>query len=199
VYGFAMILLKALKDIKPDYIACCFDVDRNTFRKKEYKEYKANDNVNSAELSHKVLKENMSYFGYGYLQNPEDIVPPIALTFYAFHIMVLLGGWFIVLFAIVLYLATKRDISDYRTILKASLYSIPLGYIAAEAGWIVAEVGRQPWAIQDLMPVGVAVTDIASSNVAISFFIFAFLFTLLLIAEIKIMLKQIKIGPNGGN
>lgn len=166
---------------------------------KEYKEYKANDNVNSAELSHKVLKENMSYFGYGYLQNPEDIVPPIALTFYAFHIMVLLGGWFIVLFAIVLYLATKRDISDYRTILKASLYSIPLGYIAAEAGWIVAEVGRQPWAIQDLMPVGVAVTDIASSNVAISFFIFAFLFTLLLIAEIKIMLKQIKIGPNGGN
>ncbi len=166
---------------------------------KDYKDYKAEGNLEAASLSRKVLEDNMQYFGYGYLKEPSDIVPPIALTFYAFHVMVLLGGWFIVLFAVVLYLSTKKDISDYRAVLKAALFSIPLGYIAAEAGWIVAEVGRQPWAIQDLMPVGVAVTDIASSNIMISFFMFAFLFTLLLIAEIKIMLKQIKIGPNGGH
>lgn len=166
---------------------------------KNYKEFKAKGDMSSAELSRKVLEENMPYFGYGYLKNPEDVVPPIALTFYAFHVMVLLGGWFIFLFALVLFYATKKDISKYKLLLKAALFSIPLGYIAAEAGWIVAEVGRQPWAIQDLMPVGVAVTDIASSNIAISFFMFAALFTLLLIAEIKIMLKQIKIGPNGGH
>ncbi len=165
----------------------------------EYKKAKeANDMIKAMEAK-KILDENMHYFGYGHIKNPEDVVPPVAITFYAFHVMVLLGGWFIFLFAIVLYLATKKDISDYRALLKAALWSIPLGYIAAEAGWIVAEVGRQPWAIQDLMPVGIAATKIATTNVQISFWMFAFLFTLLLIAEIKIMTKQIKIGPNGGH
>ena len=70
-----------------------------------------------------------------------------------------------------------------------------LGYIASQAGWVVAEVGRQPWAIQNLLPVGVAVTPIASGNVKTTFFIFLILFTALLIAEIGIMVKQIKIGP----
>ena len=141
----------------------------------------------------------MPYFGYGYLKAPEEIVPPIATTFYAFHIMVWLGGWFIALFGLVLFFLTKRDIQNYPLLLKAALWSIPLGYIASEAGWVVAEVGRQPWAIQDLMPVGVAATHIATTNVMISFFLFAILFTTLLIAEIKIMTKQIKIGPNGGH
>jgi cytochrome d ubiquinol oxidase subunit I len=165
----------------------------------DYKKAKeANDMVKATEAK-KILDENMQYFGYGHIKNPEDVVPPIGITFYAFHVMVLLGGWFIFLFAIILYLATKKDISDYRLMLKAALWSIPLGYIAAEAGWIVAEVGRQPWAIQDLMPVGIAATKISTTNVQISFWMFAILFTLLLIAEIKIMTKQIKIGPNGGH
>jgi cytochrome d ubiquinol oxidase subunit I len=165
----------------------------------DYKEAKKANDMQKALKAKKILEENMKYFGYGHIKAPEDIVPPIGITFYAFHIMVLLGGWFIFLFGIVLYLVTKKDISDYRLILKAALFSIPLGYIAAEAGWIVAEVGRQPWAIQDLMPVGIAVTKIATTNIQISFWMFAFLFTLLLIAEIKIMTKQIKIGPDGGH
>ena len=100
-----------------------------------------------------------------------------------------------ILFAMVLFFATKRDILNYPLLLKSALWSIPLGYIASEAGWVVAEVGRQPWAIQDLMPVGIAATKIASTNVMISFFIFATLFTVLLIAEVKIMTKQIGLGP----
>ena len=111
--------------------------------------------------------------------------------------MVALGMWFTILFAILLYFLLKKDISQYKLILKLSLVSILLGYIASEAGWIVTEVGRQPWAIQDLMPVGLAATKIASTNVIISFFVFAILFTVLLIAEIKIMTKQIQIGPEG--
>ena len=146
-----------------------------------------------------ILDENMKYFGYGHIKNAEDVVPPVALSFYSFHIMVALGTWFTLLFAIVLFFLSKRDIMKYPIILKLALWSIPLGYIASEAGWVVAEVGRQPWAIQDLMPVGIAATKIATTNVMISFFIFAILFTVLLIAEIKIMTKQIKIGPNGGH
>ncbi len=166
---------------------------------KNYKEAKRNNDMLKANEYQSILEKNMQYFGYGHLKKPEDIVPPIAITFYTFHLMVALGTWFLVLFALLLYFTLKKEIMEYKLLLKSAVFSIPLGYIASEAGWIVAEVGRQPWAIQDLMPVGVAVTNISSTNVQITFFLFAFLFTALLIAEIKIMLKQIKIGPNGGH
>jgi cytochrome d ubiquinol oxidase subunit I len=113
--------------------------------------------------------------------------------------MVGLGVWFIILFLIVLYLTMANDITRFKKILWLSVWSIPLGYIAAEAGWVVAEVGRQPWAIQDLMPVGIAATHIDAGNVKVSFWLFAVLFTVLLIAEIKIMLRQIAIGIKGGH
>ena len=77
------------------------------------------------------------------------------------------------------------------------LLTLPLAYVAQEAGWIVAEAGRQPWAIQDLLPVGMAASNVASTSVMITFWLFAILFTGLLIAEIKIMFTQIKIGPEG--
>lgn len=67
--------------------------------------------------------------------------------------------------------------------------------IASQAGWVVAEVGRQPWAIQDLLPVTVARTNLTSGTVQTTFYMFLILFTLLLIAEISIMVKQINIGP----
>ena len=160
-----------------------------------YKEAKKTKNEEQLIQSKVILDENMKYFGYGHIKKPEDVVPPVAISFYSFHIMVALGSWFTLLFAMVLFFATKRDILKYPLILKAALWSIPLGYIASVAGWVVAEVGRQPWAIQDLMPVGIAATKIATTNVMISFFIFATLFTVLLIAEVKIMTKQIGLGP----
>ena len=160
-----------------------------------YKEAKKTKNKEQLIQSKVILDENMKYFGYGHIKKAEDVVPPVAISFYSFHIMVALGSWFTLLFAMVLFFATKRDILKYPLILKAALWSIPLGYIASEAGWVVAEVGRQPWAIQDLMPVGIAATKIATTNVMISFFIFATLFTVLLIAEVKIMTKQIGLGP----
>lgn len=75
------------------------------------------------------------------------------------------------------------------------MLTIPLGYIAGQAGWIVAEVGRQPWAIQDLLPTGVAVSKLDVGSVQTTFFLFLVLFTILLIAEIRIMLREIKKGP----
>lgn len=161
----------------------------------DYKEAKIAKDEEGMLKTKEILEQNMPYFGYGHIKNEEDIVPPVALSFYSFHIMVALGVWFTILFIITLFLLLKRDIMKYPLVLKASIASIPLAYIASEAGWVVAEVGRQPWAIQDLMPVGIAATKIATTNVMVSFFIFAILFTVLLIAEIKIMTKQIQIGP----
>jgi cytochrome d ubiquinol oxidase subunit I len=76
-----------------------------------------------------------------------------------------------------------------------TLWSIPLAYLAGQLGWIVAEVGRQPWTIQDVLPVQAAVSGLSTGNVVTTFVLFATLFTLLLIAEVTIMVKQIKKGP----
>ena len=79
-----------------------------------------------------------------------------------------------------------------------AIISVPLVYLCSQAGWIVAEAGRQPWAIQDLMPVKAAVSALPVSSVQVTFFLFLALFTILLAAEIGIMLKAIKKGPDLG-
>jgi cytochrome d ubiquinol oxidase subunit I len=78
------------------------------------------------------------------------------------------------------------------------MLAMPLAYLASESGWIVAEMGRQPWVIQDLMPSMTAVSNINTTSVQITFALFFIVFTALLIAEVKIMLTQIKLGPNKG-
>ena len=75
------------------------------------------------------------------------------------------------------------------------ILSLPLGYIASEAGWIVAEMGRQPWTIQDMLPTWIAVSNLNASSVIITFFLFLLFFTAMLITEINILCKQIKKGP----
>jgi cytochrome d ubiquinol oxidase subunit I len=142
-----------------------------------------------------ILKQNYAYFGYGYIKDSKDLIPSVPLTFYAFHIMVILGGYFIVLFIVLLLLGRKGKIADIRWLQWVGLWSIPLAYIASQAGWVVAEVGRQPWAIQDLLPVNAAVSNLSTSSVQTTFFLFLVLFTVLLIAEIRILLKAIKQGP----
>ncbi|MBM6993941.1 MAG: cytochrome ubiquinol oxidase subunit I [Prevotella sp.] len=142
-----------------------------------------------------ILKENIKYFGYGYIKDIHQLVPSIPLTFYAFRAMVGLGILFIIFFAVVLFMVYKKDIIQYRWLHIAGLAMIPLAYIASESGWIVAEMGRQPWTIQDMLPVGVAVSDIPANSIAITFFIFAFLFTTMLVVELSILCKQIKKGP----
>lgn len=155
---------------------------------------KENNDTQAMQANRTLLEKHFKDFGYGYLNAPEETIPPVALTFYSFHIMVALGSFFLALFIVVLYLSMANDIEKFRKILWLCIIAIPLGFIAAECGWIVAEVGRQPWAIQDLMPVGVAATNLGSVNVKISFALFAVLFTALLIAELKILFTQIKKG-----
>ncbi len=140
---------------------------------------------------------NQEFLGYGYLETPEQTVPPVATTFYSFHIMVFLAVLFLAIFVFYLIFAVKDTIGDKKGLLSLGFISFFLGLIASQSGWVVAEVGRQPWAIQGLMPVTVATTNISAGSVQTTFFMFLAVFTLLLIAEIKIMLKQIKIGPEG--
>lgn len=157
---------------------------------------KAGDEA-AAEVALEKFKVNEEYLGYGYLKTPEETLPPVIETFYAFHIMVYLGVFFLVIFVLFLIAGLKDTLLEKKWLLRLGVSSFFLGMIASQAGWIVSEVGRQPWAIQDLMPVSVATTNIAAGHVMATFFIFLSIFTALLIAEIAIMLRQIKIGPEG--
>ncbi|WP_430824790.1 cytochrome ubiquinol oxidase subunit I [Carboxylicivirga sp. N1Y90] len=181
---------------------------------KAFKEAKGVDAVEynrlKAKFDDKHWVENyFRYFGYGnyYDPNPEQlelnafkIVPPISLSFYAFHIMVALGGHFLLLFIVILYFALYSRIENKKLVLYTALWTIPFAYIASQSGWVVAEVGRQPWVIQDLMPTMTAVSKIDTSSVMITFGLFTITFVGLAIAEVRIMVKQIKNGPKeGGN
>ncbi len=167
------------------------------------------------------LKENMPYFGYGYVKDKKDVVPYIPINFWAFRIMVGLGCLFILYFAVMIILSykipylsviTRRLLATLGILPETAADShelvglpswhywfaiilVPLAYIASESGWLVAEFGRQPWTIQDMLPTWVAISDIDGAAVALTFFLFLFLFTLMLCVEINILLKQIKKGP----
>lgn len=163
-----------------------------------YKKARKDNDLALASQNLKIFEENYPHFGWGYFKDKHEIVPNVRLTFYSFHTMVFLGLFFIVFFGWMIY-ASKKDIVDkHKWILKLSVWSILLGYIASELGWVVAEVGRQPWAIQDVLPVSVATSHLGVGSVQTTFFIFLILFSVLLIAEIKIMLTQIKKGPEEG-
>jgi cytochrome d ubiquinol oxidase subunit I len=167
----------------------------------EFQKYrKANDRLKTDSLkkvfSDSQFQENyFRYFGYSSINKPEDVIPNVHISFYSFHLMVILGFLFIIIFSVALYLLFKGNIVTNRWFLRVALLSIPLTYVASELGWVLAEVGRQPWIIQDLMTVSGAVTQIVSGSVITTFILFAVLFTLLLVAELSIMLKQIKSGP----
>jgi cytochrome d ubiquinol oxidase subunit I len=147
-------------------------------------------------FSDKQFQENyFRYFGYSSINKPEDVIPSVQISFYSFHLMVILGFLFIIIFGTALYLLFKGSIGISRWFLWIALLSIPLTYLASELGWVLAEVGRQPWIIQDLMSVTGAVSQIVSGSVITTFILFAVLFTILLFADVSILIKQIKTGP----
>lgn len=136
------------------------------------------------------VAENFKYFGYSYLSSPEDAIPPVGMTFYAFRIMVIIGGALLALLVLFTALSyVKTSLLEKWWVNWLGIISIALVWICSQAGWIVAEVGRQPWVIQDLMPTNAAISEIPVGSVQLTFWIFAFIFTALLVAEISIMLR----------
>jgi cytochrome d ubiquinol oxidase subunit I len=160
----------------------------------EYKKAKDEKNEVVALDAEARFFKDFKYFGYGYFNNPSSIIPNVPLCYYSFRVMVGLGFLFIFIFLIALWsIYSKNELRKW--MLYLSIWTIPLVYIASQAGWIVAELGRQPWTIQDLLPTIAATSHINASSVMITFFLFLILFTILLIAELRILLSQIRKGP----
>lgn len=124
-----------------------------------------------------------------------DTVPEVAPIFWSFRIMVGLGFFFIILMTIFFFQSARRRLDQNRFLLKLAVFAIPLPWIAVEMGWFVSEFGRQPWVIEGVLPTAVAVSDLGASTVLLTILGFFAIYTVLLIIEMRLMLKAIRKGP----
>jgi cytochrome bd ubiquinol oxidase subunit I len=163
-------------------------------------------------VARQTLKDHVDDLGYAlllrrYVDDPAlatpaqidmaawDTVPPVSSMFWSFRLMVGLGFFFIALFTIGFYLAARRRVAQSRTFLKVALWTLPLPWLAAEIGWFVAEHGRQPWAIEGVLPTFLAVSPIPASSVALSLAGFVLFYTVLAVIDVFLLRKYIRLGP----
>lgn len=162
----------------------------------QYKKAVAEGN-DSLQITNKaIFTENYKYMGYGQLQTPEDVIPPIQIVFYSFRIMVIVGGLMVLIASIFLWLGMKNQLEKYRWLLHIGIWTFPFVFLASMTGWIVAEVGRQPWTIEGLLSTAYSTSNITTTAVILTFWIFLGVLLTLVAAELKIMIHAIKKGPN---
>lgn len=159
------------------------------------------------------FEANKDSLGYGLLlkrytekvvdATPEQIhlaarnsIPKSWPVFWSFRIMVGAGFLMLFIFAAAFYYNAKRNIESKRWLLKLALYGIPLPWIAAETGWVVAEYGRQPWAIAETLPTFLGVSTVSQSEVLLSLGSLTLLYTILLVVELYLMFKYARLGPS---
>jgi cytochrome d ubiquinol oxidase subunit I len=121
-------------------------------------------------------------------------IPDVPVLFWSFRIMVALGFFFIALFGAAFYLASRRRCGK-PWFLRILMYSLPLPWVAAELGWIVAEYGRQPWIIDGVMPTFLGVSNLPASNVWASLLGFVLFYSALAIVDVGLLVKYVRLGP----
>jgi cytochrome d ubiquinol oxidase subunit I len=129
-------------------------------------------------------------------QAAQDTIPRVAPMFWSFRLMVGAGFLMLFIFAAAFYYCAKRTAHTKTWLLKLALYGIPLPWLAAEAGWFVAEYGRQPWAIGEILPTYMATSTLGKGDLIFSLAGFIGFYTLLLIAEMYLMFKYARLGPS---
>jgi cytochrome d ubiquinol oxidase subunit I len=124
-------------------------------------------------------------------------VPNVPVLFWSFRLMVGIGLFLILLFATAFYFCSRHQLQRHRWFLRIALYSLPLPWIAAELGWIVAETGRQPWAIDGILPTFLGVSATSHANVLFSLGGFAIFYSALAAVDVYLLLRMIRRGPDG--
>ena len=123
-------------------------------------------------------------------------IPNVPVLFWSFRFMVGFGFWFIALFATAFWLSAVRQLNRHRWFLRAALLSLPLPWLASELGWIVAEYGRQPWVVEGVLPTALGVSSTEASNVLFSLLGFVLFYSSLLVADLYLLVKYIRLGPD---
>lgn len=126
-----------------------------------------------------------------------DLVPNVALSFWSFRFMVGIGFLYLIVFSTAFYFMNlRRNVPDW--FLRTAVWLIPLPWVAAELGWLVAETGRQPWIIDGVLPTHLGVSSLSAAQVITTIIGFALLYGVLIVIEMKLMVRAIKKGPGGG-
>ena len=154
------------------------------------------DNIGYGLLLHQYTNDLLHATPEQINQAAWDTVPDVFTLFWSFRLMVACGFFFIALFAVAYYLCLRRSIAQHRWFLKLVLFSLPLPWLAAEMGWVVAEYGRQPWVVDGLLPTFMGVSSVSISSVWISLFGFVFFYSILAVVEVYLMIKYIRLGPD---
>jgi cytochrome d ubiquinol oxidase subunit I len=124
-------------------------------------------------------------------------VPNVPVLFWSFRFMVGLGLFFIALFATAFYLATRHRLESHPRFLKLAFFSLPLPWIAIELGWIVAEYGRQPWAVDGVLPTFLGVSRTSAGNVWFSLAGFVIFYSALAVVDAFLLIRTVRRGPDG--
>jgi cytochrome d ubiquinol oxidase subunit I len=130
-------------------------------------------------------------------QAADSTIPNVPVLFWAFRVMVACGFYFIALFAFSFWKASTRTLDSQRWYLRLALWSLPLPWIAIELGWIVAEYGRQPWAIEGVLPTALGVSAVSVGQILTSLGGFVLFYTALAVVDGVLMLKFARKGPDG--
>ena len=125
-----------------------------------------------------------------------DTIPKVAPLFWSFRIMVGAGFLMLFIFAMSFYYCARRQMMEKRWLLKLALFSIPLPWISSELGWFVAEYGRQPWSIGEVLPVHLSTSTLQTGDLWFSLVGFIGFYTLLLIVELFLMFRFARLGPS---
>ncbi|PAR21709.1 cytochrome d terminal oxidase subunit 1 [Vibrio metoecus] len=126
----------------------------------------------------------------------DDSIPTVWPLFWSFRVMVACGLIMLVVFGAAFIQTCRQKIEQKKWVLKAALFSIPLPWIAVETGWFVAEYGRQPWAVGEILPVNVAASALSAGEIITSMLAILALYTAFLIAEVYLMVKFARKGPS---
>lgn len=127
---------------------------------------------------------------------PGNYMPPVTPVFWSFRLMVLSGLWLVVVLLLTLYLLRQGHLEASPAVLRALMYSLPVPYIANTSGWLVAEIGRQPWIVFGLQRVDQAVSPVvASASVALSLIGFTVIYGVLAVVAVGLMYKLAVQGP----
>jgi cytochrome d ubiquinol oxidase subunit I len=126
----------------------------------------------------------------------DDTIPKVAPLFWTFRVMVACGFTMLFVFAMTFYYCATRVADQKRWLLRMAVWCIPLPWIAAETGWFVAEVGRQPWTISGVLPTHLSVSSISTGQLWFSIAGFALFYTVLLVIELYLMFKYVRLGPS---
>ncbi|WP_020560083.1 cytochrome ubiquinol oxidase subunit I [Thiofilum flexile] len=125
-----------------------------------------------------------------------DTVPQVAPLFWAFRIMVASGFWMLMIFALAFYFTATRSVFKKRWLLWLIFLSLPVPWFAIETGWFVAEFGRQPWAIGEVLPTALAPSNLTYSEILFSLVGIIVFYTVLLVIEVYLMVKFARLGPS---